>query len=46
MFYFFQAALQTMVNRTLSLDKEIEQKLRPLSGKILEIGVRRPGLEK
>lgn len=41
MFYFFQTTLQAIVNRYISLDKEIEQKLKPLRGKILEINIKK-----
>ncbi len=41
MVYFFQATLQAMINRYISLDKEIEQKLKPLRGKILEINIQK-----
>jgi ubiquinone biosynthesis protein UbiJ len=41
MFYFFQTTLQTIINRYISLDKEIEQKLKPLRGKILEINIKK-----
>ena len=41
MVYFFQATLQAIVNRYISLDKEIEQKLKPLRGKILEINIQK-----
>lgn len=39
--HFVQSTLQTLINRYLSLDKEIEQKLKPLRGKILEIHIRK-----
>ncbi|MCD6045266.1 MAG: hypothetical protein K0R48_429 [Gammaproteobacteria bacterium] len=41
MVYFFQATLQTLINRYISLDKEVEQKLKPLRGKILEINIQK-----
>lgn len=41
MVYFLQATLQTLINRYISLDKEIEQKLKPLRGKILEINIQK-----
>lgn len=41
MFYFFQATLQSVINRYISLDREIEQKLKPLRGKILEINIKK-----
>ena len=39
--HFVQSTIQTLMNRYLSLDREIEQKLKPLRGKILEIHIRK-----
>lgn len=41
MVYFLQATLQTVISRYISLDKEIEHKLKPLRGKILEINIQK-----
>ncbi len=41
MSYFIQATVQSLMNGYLSLDKEIEQKLKPLHGKILEINIKK-----
>lgn len=41
MFYIVQKTLQPMINRYISLDKDIEQKLKPLRGKILEINIQK-----
>lgn len=41
MIRFLQATLQTLINHYIALDKEIEQKLKPLGGKILEVHVKK-----
>ena len=36
-----ESSLQTLLNHYLSLDKQLEQKLKPLRGKILEIQIKK-----
>lgn len=38
---FLQSTLQVLINRYISLDMEIEQKLKPLRGKILEMQIQK-----